>query len=64
MRQFMAENEVAYGSPEFRERLALFYEENPKVETGVGDVVDHIEHVINLVGIDHVGIGFGLRRHR
>ena len=58
MRQFMAENEDAtYGSPKFRERLALFYEENPKVEVDVGDVVNHIEHVINLVGIDHVGVG-------
>lgn len=25
----------------------------------VGDVVDHIDHVVELVGIDHVGIGSG-----
>jgi membrane dipeptidase len=57
MRQYMEENDVAMGSPEVHEQIALFYEQNPKVETGVGDVVDHIEHVIELVGIDHVGIG-------
>ncbi|TDI37221.1 MAG: membrane dipeptidase [Acidobacteria bacterium] len=25
----------------------------------IGDVVDHIDHVVDLVGIDHVGIGSG-----
>jgi len=57
MRQYMEENDVAMGSPEFNDRIALYYEQNPKVETGVNDVADHIEHVIGLVGIDHVGIG-------
>ena len=57
MRQFMEENDIAMGSPEFTERIALYYEQNPNVETGVSDVADHIEHVIELVGIDHVGIG-------
>jgi membrane dipeptidase len=57
MRQFLEENDVAMGSPEFNERIALYFEQNPKVETGISDVVDHIEHVIALAGIDHVGIG-------
>jgi len=57
MGQYMEENDVAMGSPEFNERIALYYEQNPKVETSVSDVADHIEHVIELVGIDHVGIG-------
>ena len=57
MRQYMEEHDVAPGSPEFSERIALYYEQNPKVETSVSDVADHIEHVIELVGIDHVGIG-------
>jgi membrane dipeptidase len=57
MLQFMEENDVAMGSPEFRERIALYWEESPKVMTSVNDVADHIEHVIRLVGIDHVGLG-------
>jgi len=57
MLQFMEENDVAMGSPEFRERIALYWEENPKVMTSVNDVADHIEHVIRLVGIDYVGLG-------
>jgi membrane dipeptidase len=57
MRAYMEEHQVAMGSPEFMQRMALYYEDNPKVETTVSDVADHLEHVIKLVGIDHVGIG-------
>jgi len=57
MRQYREEHDVAMGSPELNERIALYYEQNPKVETSVSDVADHIEHVIELAGIDHVGIG-------
>jgi membrane dipeptidase len=57
MREYMEEHEVAMGSPEFMQQMALYYQENPKVETSVSDVADHIEHVVELVGIDHVGIG-------
>jgi membrane dipeptidase len=28
--------------------------------TSVDDLVDHIEHIVNLVGVDHVGIGLDL----
>ena len=57
MGQYMKEHDVAMSSPEVEEQIALYYEQHPKVETGVSDVADHIEHVIELVGIDHVGIG-------
>jgi membrane dipeptidase len=57
MRKYVEEHDVAMGSPEFRAQVDLYYEQNPKVETSVSDVVDHIEHVIELAGIDHVGIG-------
>jgi membrane dipeptidase len=57
MDEYMEEHDVSWGDPEFEERVALYYEQDPKVETSVSDVADHIEHVIELVGIDHVGIG-------
>lgn len=57
MREFMAKHDAPMGSPEFRERIEQFYAENPKIETGVADVADHIDHVVELVGIDHVGLG-------
>ena len=39
---------------EFRKK---YREENPTILATVSDVVDHIDHVVNLVGIDHVGLG-------
>ncbi len=57
MRQFMTENDVAMGSDEFRARIKQFYEENPKATATISDLADHIDHVVKLVGIDHVGLG-------
>jgi membrane dipeptidase len=57
MRLFMRDHNVAMGSPEFRDEIARFYEEHPKVVTTVSDVADHIDHVVGLVGVDHVGLG-------
>jgi membrane dipeptidase len=57
MREYMEEHDVSMGSPEVRQRVADYYAEHPKVKISISDVVDHIEHVIELVGIDHVGIG-------
>jgi membrane dipeptidase len=57
MTRFMEEHDVGFNSPEFKERVDLYYEQHPKVETSVRDVADHILHVIEIAGIDHVGIG-------
>lgn len=34
-----------------------YWQENKRVWPGVSDVVDHIDHVVRLVGVDHVGLG-------
>lgn len=57
MRRFMRDHNVGMGSPEFQQELDRFYDENPKVVTTVSDVADHIDHVVQLVGVEHVGIG-------
>jgi membrane dipeptidase len=57
LRRYMDEHNISMGSPEFNEKIAEYYTEHPKVETSVSDVADHIQHVIELVGVDHVGIG-------
>ncbi len=57
MRRFMRDHNVAMGSPEFERELDRFYQENPRVVTTVANVADHIDHVVELVGIEHVGIG-------
>jgi len=57
MREFYASSKQA-GSAE--ERRALYEEFKAKLvlpRVTVGDVADHIEHVVKLAGIDHVGIG-------
>ncbi len=40
--------------------LKSWDERNPRPETGVKDVADHIEHVAKVAGHDHVGIGADL----
>ena len=37
--------------------IERFNEENPYKYSTVAKVADHIDHVVNLVGIDHVGLG-------
>jgi membrane dipeptidase len=46
---------------EYEERNAVFQERGGEVDaryppTDVGDFVDHIDYVVDLIGIDHVGI--------
>jgi membrane dipeptidase len=38
-------------------RIEAWARDNPPPRGNIGDVVDHIEHIITVAGIDHVGIG-------
>ena len=40
-----------------REEYMGVYEKYPRDRATVQDLVDHIDHVVKLVGVDHVGIG-------
>jgi len=42
---------------EFRLALSQWRKDNPIPRGSIHDVVDHIEHVIKVAGIDHVGLG-------
>ncbi len=42
---------------EFQAALDQYRKDNPIPRGSIHDVVDHIEHVIKIAGIDHVGIG-------
>jgi membrane dipeptidase len=42
---------------EFRAALAQWRKDHPIPRGSIHDVVDHIEHVIKVAGIDHVGLG-------
>jgi membrane dipeptidase len=49
------------GGPEGEQALVAsmrrWAEENPSPQATVGDVVDHIDHIRDVAGIDHVGLG-------
>jgi membrane dipeptidase len=42
---------------EFREAYAQWKRDHPLPPSSIHDVVDHIEHIIKVAGIDHVGLG-------
>ncbi len=43
--------------PKYKEAMRAWQKQNDYPAGTVHDVVDHIEHVIKIAGIDHVGIG-------
>jgi membrane dipeptidase len=42
---------------EFKVAFAQWRKENPVPPATIHDVVDHIEHIIKVAGVDHVGLG-------
>jgi membrane dipeptidase len=42
---------------EFREAMRAWQKDNDYPRGSVHDVVDHIEHIIKVAGVDHVGLG-------
>ena len=54
---FTEENGLEEGDPRIEEFQKAYLEEHPPVFADIADVIAHIDHVIDLVGIDHVGLG-------
>lgn len=54
---YMDENGLEPGDPEVDEWEQRYREEHPYPYATLADVVAHIDHVVELVGIDHVGLG-------
>lgn len=54
--RWLKEHELERSDPEAREYINEYHKQNYHYAT-VSQVADHFEHVVNLVGIDHVGIG-------
>ncbi|MFZ4425692.1 MAG: dipeptidase [Saprospiraceae bacterium] len=57
MRTLMQEKGLKPNTPEGREFIAQFQKSNPNLFADVKTVADHIDHVVALAGIDHVGLG-------
>ena len=56
-RAALAEQGIATTSPEEKSFLADYREKHPAPPAGIDDVVAHVEHVREVAGIDHVGLG-------
>jgi membrane dipeptidase len=56
-RAAVAEQGIATTSPEEKAFLADYREKHPAPTAGIDDVVAHVEHVREVAGIGHVGLG-------
>ncbi|MDP6578325.1 MAG: dipeptidase [Candidatus Marinimicrobia bacterium] len=56
IRSYAEENDLKWGDPKFLEYAQEVIRENPTY-ADVTDVADHIDHVVKLVGVDHVAFG-------
>ncbi len=55
--EHLEELEIERSSPEARQHISRFIDDNPIGFADVTDVADHIDHVRNLIGIDYIGLG-------
>lgn len=55
--QKKAEEELGKDSEEYKNFRTQYAEANPLPYATLDSVLDHIDHVVKLIGIDHVGIG-------
>lgn len=57
MGRFLAETKAAFDSSEATTFRARYRDEHPYPRADLSVVLDHIDHVVALVGIEHVGFG-------
>jgi membrane dipeptidase len=57
LENYLQTNHIERASPEGRSYSRKFIKDNPLGKASVKDAADHIDHVVNLVGVDYVGIG-------
>lgn len=56
IREWLEENNLTYEDSAAQAYIETYMNENPAYST-VKKVADHIDHVVKLVGVDHVGFG-------
>src|SRR5260221_2070798 len=56
-RVFIAEKKMPYSDSLARSVVSQLERENPPPPVDIAVVADHIDHVVKLIGIDHVGLG-------
>ncbi|MFZ1289320.1 MAG: dipeptidase [Melioribacteraceae bacterium] len=55
--KYLTENHLSNNSEEGKKFVDNYLKDSPMNPGTVKDVADHIDHVVKLVGIDHVGLG-------
>jgi membrane dipeptidase len=53
----LSANHLTEESPEGKEFIKKYWEDNPPPTITAVDVANHIDHVVKLAGVEHVGIG-------
>jgi len=57
LRALLAEKGLRWNQPEAEPLIEQFQKEHPSLYSDVEKVADHIDRVVKLAGIDHVGLG-------
>ena len=57
IRAYLHEHNLKSSDQEAKAYITEYNQEHPNPDADISDVVDHIDHVVQLVGIDYVGIG-------
>jgi membrane dipeptidase len=55
--EYLEKHGLSGDDPAYDEQQELYWAEHSRTEVSIGDLVDHFDRVVSLVGIDHVGIG-------
>jgi membrane dipeptidase len=55
--EYLEANGLEWESEEAKQFTEEYRKENPPILADVADVAHHIDHVVELAGIDHVGLG-------
>jgi membrane dipeptidase len=56
-RRYMRDHGLSFGDPALEAYFSKLREKHDLVNVDISLVADHIDHVVKLVGIDHVGLG-------
>ena len=54
---WLVEHNLSFSDSEAKEYIDKYFAEHPSPKTYVSEVADHIDHVVKIAGIDHVGFG-------
>ncbi len=55
--KYLEERKLSWESDEAKRYRASYWKEHPRIYGNVSDVVAHVDHVVKIAGVDHVGLG-------